>query len=51
MSVCAIARRRRKSAIIARVGKTISKRIRGKIERIYVDTGPAKKAAKMGHRK
>lgn len=51
MSVCAIARNRRKAAIVARVGKTISRRVRGRIERVYVDTGPVKKAAKMGHRK
>ena len=51
MSVCQAAKNRRKAAIIARVGKTVSRKVRGKIERVYVDTGPVKKAAKMGHRR
>jgi hypothetical protein len=36
MSVCAAAKNRRKAAIGRRVGKDGSRKVRGKIERVYV---------------
>ena len=50
MSVCCIAKSRRKAALVARLGKSGGSKIRGRIERVYVDTGPVKRAAKMSHR-
>ena len=52
MSVCQTAINRRKAAKQLHMGfnKNRGGKIRGRIERVYVDTGP-KKIAKMGHRK